>query len=88
MTFLTGYNSVFNVANSNNKFYFKETTTDGDDFIQITIPPGAYDIESLNNEVRRNIIDEEQFTEPDYPFQIKSNISTLGSVSEIMPKDR
>ena len=41
VTFLTGYNGIFDVANSNNKFYFKKTITNEDDFIQITIPPGS-----------------------------------------------
>ena len=33
----------------------------------------------------RIIIDEEQFTESDYPFQIKPNFSTIGSIGEISP---
>ena len=37
ITFLTGYNGIFNITNSNNKFYFKKTITDEDGFIQITI---------------------------------------------------
>ena len=37
VTFLTGYNGIFNVTNSNNKFYFKKTIKD-EDFIQIRIP--------------------------------------------------
>ena len=41
VTFLTAYNGIFNVTNSNIKFYFKKTITNEDDFIQITIPPGA-----------------------------------------------
>ena len=32
VTFLTGYNGIFNVTNSNNKFYFKKTSSDGDGF--------------------------------------------------------
>ena len=82
VTFLTGYNGVFNVTNSNNKFYFLKSITD-DDHIQITIPPGAYEIESLNNEIKRIIIDEEHYTEANYPFSIKPNFSTLGSIIEI-----
>ena len=48
----------------------------------ITIPTGAYEIESLNNEIKRIIIDDGNFTETDYPFQIKPNFSTLGSLVE------
>ena len=86
VTFLTGYNGIFNVTNSINKFYFKKTITDGDDFIQITIPPGAYEIESLNNEIKRIIIDKGHYTEAEYPFTIKANFSTLGSFIEISPQ--
>ena len=82
VTFLTGYNGIFNVTNANNKFYFLKSITD-DDHIQITIPPGAYEIESLNNEIKRIIIDEEHYTEANYPFNIKPNFSTLGSIIEI-----
>ena len=67
-------------------FYFKETTTDGDDFIRITILQGAYDCETLNNEIKRIIIDEAHFTESGYSFQIKPIFSTLGSVLEISPQ--
>ena len=49
----------------------------------MTIPPGAYEIESLNNEIKRIIIDEEHYTEANYPFSIKPNFSTLGSIIEI-----
>ena len=80
--FLTGYNGIFNVTNSNNKFYFLKSITD-DDHIKISIPPGAYEIESLNNEFKRIIIDQEHYTETNYPFNIKPNFSTLGSIIEI-----
>ena len=82
VTFLTGYNGIFNVTTENNKFYFLKSITD-DDHIQITIPPGAYEIESLNNEIKRIIIDQEHYTEANYPFSIKPNFSTLGSIIEL-----
>ena len=85
VTFLTGYNGIFNVTNENNKLYFKKTISD-DGFIKITIPPGAYEIESLNNEIKRIIIDEEHYTEANYPFTIIPNFSTLGSIIEISPQ--
>ena len=83
VTFITGYNGIFNVTNSNNKFYFKKTITKEDGFIQITIPPGAYEIESLNNEITRIIIDNGHYSEHEYPFTIKPNFSTLGSIIEM-----
>ena len=82
ITFLTGYNGIFNVTNSNNKFYFLKSITD-DNHIIITIPPGAYEIESLNNEIKRIIINQEHYTEIIYPFNIKPNFSTLGNIIEI-----
>ena len=86
VTFLTGYNGIFDVTNENNKFYFKETISDDDGFIKTTIPSGAYEIESLNNEIKRIIIDAEHYTEATYPFTIKPNFSTLGSIIEISPE--
>ena len=83
ITFLTGYNGIFNVTNANNKFYITKSISDEDGFVQITISPGAYEIESLNNEIKRIIIDEGYYNELTYPFKIKPNFSTLGSIIEI-----
>ena len=83
ITFLTGYYGIFNVTNSNNKVYLTKSISDEDGFIQSTIPPGAYEIGSLNNEIKRIIIEEEHYTEANYPFTIKLNFSTLGSIIEI-----
>ena len=65
MTFPTDYYGPFNVTKSNNRFFFKKTIADGDDFIQNTITPVANEIGSLNNEMKRVIIDKEHFSEPD-----------------------
>ena len=83
VTFLTGYNGIFIITNSNNEFYFKKTITDEDGFIQITIRPGAYEIEALDKELKRISISEEHYTQANYPFKIKPNFSTLGSIIEI-----
>ena len=83
VTSLSGCNGIFIVANSNNNFYFKKTITVADGFIQITIKKGAYEIETINNEIKRIFIDEGHYTEADYPFKIKPNFSTLGSIIEI-----
>ena len=37
MTFLSAFNGIFKVTNSNNKNYFKKALVD-EDFIQIKIP--------------------------------------------------
>ena len=87
VTFLSAYNGIFNVTNRNNKFYFKKSLIE-EDFIQITIPSGAYEIESLNDELKRIIIDKEHYSEANYPFTIKPNFSTLGSIIEKNQKDR
>ena len=86
VTFLTGYNGIFNVTNSNNKFYFKKSISDEGGYIKITIPPGAYEMEALDKELKRIIIDEEHYTEANYPFKIKPSFSTLGSIIEILPQ--
>ena len=83
VTFLTGYNGFFNVTNSNKKFHFMKSITDEDGFIQIIVPPGAYKIEILNNQIEWIIIGEEHYTEANYPFTIKPNFSTFGSNIEI-----
>ena len=83
ITFLTGYNGIFNVTNANNKFYFIKSISDEDGFVQITIPPGAYEIESLNNGIKRIINDEGYYNELTYPFKIKPSFITLGSIIEI-----
>ena len=66
-----------------NKICFAKSITDEDGFIQITIPRGAYDLESLNDEIKRINFDEGHFTGVDYPFTIKPNFSTPGSIIEI-----
>ena len=83
VTSLNGYNGIFNVTNSNNKFYFMKSDTDKDGYIIITIPQSSYEIECLINEIKRNIIHEEHYTEAIYPLNIKPNFSTLGSIIEI-----
>ena len=83
ITFVTGYNGIFNVTNKSNIFSFTKSISDDDGFTQITIPPGAYKIESLNNETKTNIIDKKHYTESKYPFTIKPNFSKLWSIMEL-----
>ena len=82
ITFLSAYNGIFNVTNRNNKFCFKKNLID-EDFNQIRILEGAFEIESLNDEIKKIIIDKEYYTIESYPFTIKPNFSTLGSIIEI-----
>ena len=83
VTFLTAYNGIFNVTDLNNKFYFTKSITDDDHYIMISISPEAYEIEALNDEVKRVIINNGHFNEENYPFVIKPKFSTLGSIIEI-----
>ena len=48
ITFLNGYNGIFNVTNENNKIYFIKSITDKDGYTKITTPQSSYEIESLN----------------------------------------
>ena len=57
ITYLSGYNGIFNVTNKNTKFYFKKSLIE-EDFNQIRTPEGAYEVQSLDNEIKRIIIDE------------------------------
>ena len=82
VTILTAYNGSFNVTNKNIKFCFLKSISD-DGHIKISIPPGAYEIESLDRGIKRIIIDEGHYTEVAYPFTIQPNFSTLGSIIEI-----
>ena len=43
--------------------FISQKSISEDGFVQITIPPGAYEIESLNNEIKRIIIDEGYYNE-------------------------
>ena len=80
--FLTGYNGIFNVTNSNIKFYFTTSVTDIEP-IFIIIPPEAYELESLDDGRKRVCIIDGHFTKSNYPFKIKPNFSTQGSILEI-----
>ena len=85
VTFLTGYNGVFNIRDKN-KFYFMKSISNEDGIIQINIPARAYGIKALDKEIKRIIIDEGHFTVANYPFKIKPKFSTLGSIIEISPQ--
>ena len=87
VTFLTAYNGIFNITSKNNKFYFSKSIIDDNHFNHITIPQSAYEIESLNKEIKRIIIDEGYFNTSDYLFLIKANFSTLGCIMEISKEE-
>ena len=84
VTFLTGCNGIFNVTNSNNNSFFTVSISDHDCCV-ISIPPGAYKLESLNDETKRILIKDGYFTGENFSFIIKPIFSTLGSIIEIKP---
>ena len=86
VTLLTVYKCIFNVTNSNDKFYFMRSITYEDGFVQITIPPGGYEIEAVDKESKMKINGEDHFTEANYPFKVKPNFSILGSNIENSPQ--
>ena len=84
--FLTGYNGIFKLTNSNIRFSFMKSITDEAGYIKITITPAAYENEYSNNEIKRIIIDKGHHSEDEHPFMIKPNFSTLGSIIKISPQ--
>ena len=84
VTFPTGYNGIFNVKDKNNKFYLTKSIDD-EEYRQIIIPPGVYELEDLDKEIKRIIIEQGHHTEVTYHFEMKPNFSTLGSIIEICP---
>ena len=81
--FLTGYNGRFNVTNKNKKYNFIKSMTDKNGYIQIQLPNGAYKLVNLNIKIKKIIIEEEHYTESNYPFTIQPNFSTLESIIEM-----
>ena len=43
--------------------FLAKPNTDKDGFLRIIVPPGAYEVESLNIELKMNITDDEHFIE-------------------------
>ena len=68
ITFLTGYNGIFNITEKNNQFFFQHA----ENYDGISISPGAYEIESLDLEIKRLIINRYAgMDDESYPFSIK-----------------
>ena len=79
VTFWTGFNGIFDLTSTNTKFFCAKSNTDKYGFIWINNPPCADEIESLNREFEKSIIEAGLFTEDKYPITIKPNFSTFGS---------
>ena len=50
VTFLSVYNGIFNVTISINKLFFQQSLVE-EDFVRVRTPIGAYELESLNDEL-------------------------------------
>ena len=55
-------------------------------FFQTTILQSAYEIESINNGIKKILIDKSHYSENEYPLKIKPIFSTLGIIIEISPR--
>ena len=77
ITFPTEYNRIFNVTSKNNKIYFAKSVNDKNGLIRKTIPPSAYELESVKKETKRIFFEQGHFTEVDYRSIMKPNFSTL-----------
>ena len=84
VTFLTGYNGIFNIINRKNNFYFTVSIND-DDFNVNFVSPGAYELDCLDKESIRITFKDGYFTDESYPFVNKTYCSTLGSIMIIKP---
>ena len=82
IAYLTDYNGIFSVTFRYQKFNLI-SVFEGDEYNVKTIPPSAFDLESLIKESKRSNTNEGYVTEKDYPFSIKPIFSFLGSIKEI-----
>ena len=73
VTFQSNYNDTFNVTIEKNKFYFTGSIND-DESVEICISIGAYELESLNDEIN---------PEANNRSKIRPNFLTLGNNIEI-----
>ena len=87
VTFVISYKGIDNVIRKYDIFIFIFVFKDAE-FNATHIPPGAYEIESLNIEIKRIIINKAYATDEVYLFEIKLNYSILQSFTEVQPGGR
>jgi hypothetical protein len=79
LVYLSTYNSIPNVSRErNNKFTY--STDNGISWESIALDTGAYELEDINNEIKRRI---QENGDDEAAIEITANISTLKSVVEI-----
>ena len=84
VTLPTGYNGFFNVTDKKNRFHSTVSISD-DDFSVISIPPVAYELEILNDEIKRIFYRKTVFEKRKLSVCNQTNFSTLSSIIEIKP---
>ena len=80
ITFLTGYNGIFNITDKGNKLYY---ITPEKMIVDIVIPKGVYELEAIYLEIKRLMVLNGDSDDEIFPFTIKPNFSTQGSIIEI-----
>jgi hypothetical protein len=76
---LDTYNSIPNITENKNNV-FKYSTDDGITWKTITLSTGAYELQGINNEIKRQIITKE---DDDTAIDIMANISRLTTIVNI-----
>ena len=87
LTMLTTYNSYPNVMSENNTL--KYSSDKGLTWKTISVPTGAYELLEINNEIQRQMIENNDYNEESHTFYINININkpTSKSILEINNKD-
>ena len=80
ITFLTGYNGIFNITEANNKFYY---ITPEKMIVDIEIPKGAYELGAIDLEIKRLMVSNGDSDGETFPITIKPNFNTQESIIEI-----
>ena len=79
LVYLSTYNSIPNVSEKRNNI-FTYSTDDGVSWKSIALDTGAYELEDINNEIKRRI---KRNGDDEATLEITANISTLKSIVEI-----
>ena len=75
VTSFNTYNSIFNVTSKNNRFIYYDSVMG---MKEIILLPGAYEIDQINAEISRQIMNESILSES--PITIEADTSTLRSI--------
>ena len=81
--YLKSYHSIPNISEENNTF--KYSTDDGVTWKIITIATGSYELDTINNEIQRQMIDKGDYdeTKNEFYITISANLSRLTAIVNI-----